>query len=268
MVENRPLFAPALFSVPERLPRHIAIIMDGNGRWAEERGLPRVAGHRAGADAVDRITTTCREMGVAYLTLYAFSEQNWSRPAEEVGALMQLLLEFVQKERPQILGNNIRLNAIGRTERLPLFVRAPLFELMEKSAANTGMVLTLALSYGGREEIVRAARILAERVVRGELGVGEIDSETFASGLFTAGMPDPDLLIRTSGEERVSNFLLWQMAYAELFFSSARWPDFDREQLLRALAHYAARERRFGLTSSQLAAAAGSDPAKVRVRPC
>ncbi len=255
---------------PARLPRHVAIIMDGNGRWAEERGLPRVAGHRAGAETVDRITTACRELGIGYLTLYAFSEQNWARPPEEVGALMQLLLDYVQKERAQILDNNIRLSTIGETDRLPLFVRGPLRELMDKSANNTGMVLTLALSYGGREEIVRAARRLAERALRGELTPGEIDADTFASGLFTAGMPDPDLLIRTSGEERVSNFLLWQVAYTELFFSPVRWPDFDRDHLLRALAHYEARERRFGLTSSQLTAAAAGGPEAVKVsaRPC
>jgi undecaprenyl diphosphate synthase len=258
-------------TLADRLPRHLAIIMDGNGRWAEERGLPRVAGHRAGADAVDRVTTACRELGIGYLTLYAFSEQNWARPPEEVGALMQLLLEYVQKERAQILDNNIRLSAIGEIDRLPLFVRGPLRELMDRSAANTGMVLTLALSYGGREELVRAARHIARRVERGELRADEVDADTVTAGLYTTDLPDPDLLIRTSGEERVSNFLLWQLAYAELHFSPVRWPDFDRAELARALAQYAARERRFGLTSAQVATGTprhGQTAPKETARPC
>ncbi len=245
--------------------------MDGNGRWAEERGLPRVAGHRAGAEAVDRTVTACRELGIGYLTLYAFSEQNWARPPEEVGALMQLLLEYVQKERTQLLDNNIRLNAIGEVDRLPIFVRGPLRELMDRTAANTGMTLTLALSYGGREELVRAARKLAERVERGELHAADVDAESLADGLYTAGLPDPDLLVRTSGEERISNFLLWQLAYAELYFCPVRWPDFDRARLMDALSAFGGRERRFGLTSSQLVGAGSSATALPRAkesRPC
>jgi len=235
-------------------PRHVAIIMDGNGRWAVERGLPRVEGHRAGADAVHRTVKACRELGLSHLTLYAFSEQNWRRPDTEVQALMQLLLEYVRRERAEILDNDIRLNAIGQIDRLPAFVRGPLRELMERSAGNRGMVLTLALSYGGREELVAATRRVAERVARGELAPDDIDEAALAGHLDTHDLPDPDLLIRTSGEERISNFLLWQLAYTELHFTPVAWPEFDRTHLLEALDRFGARERRFGLTSAQLGA--------------
>ncbi|MFZ4735592.1 MAG: isoprenyl transferase [Bradymonadia bacterium] len=243
-------------------PRHLAIIMDGNGRWALERGLPRVEGHRVGADAVHRTVRACRELGLSHLTLYAFSEQNWRRPEEEVQALMRLLLEYVRKERAEILDNDIRLNTIGQVDRLPAFVRGPLRELMERSAGNRGMVLTLALSYGGREELVQAARRVAARVLRGELELDDVDEDTLASGLDTHDLPDPDLLIRTSGEERISNFLLWQLAYTELYFTNVPWPEFDRPHLLAAFEHFAQRERRFGLTSAQVDDTAPEDREK------
>ncbi len=240
------------------LPRHIAIIMDGNGRWACNQGLPRVEGHRAGAKAVHRTVRACREIGIEALTLYAFSEQNWARPEPEVEALMHLLLEYVRTERQEILGNDIRLTAIGDLERLPPFVREPLFALMEESASNQGMVLTLALSYGGREEILRAARALAREAAAGRLDPADIDEAAFAAGLDTAGLPDPDLLIRTSGELRVSNFLLWQIAYAELWFTEDTWPEFDRAHLDLAIECYRQRQRRFGRTGEQVLAAVGA----------
>ena len=233
-------------------PRHVAIIMDGNGRWAQSRGLPRVEGHREGARAVNRTVTACRELGVEYLTLYAFSEQNWARPDDEVGALMQLLYEYVREERSQILDNSIRLTAIGDLERLPDYVRLPLRALTRESAHSTGMTLALALSYGGREELVRATQHVARRVAAGELHPDAICAADLDAGLYTAGWPAPDLLIRTSGELRLSNFLLWQCAYAELFFTPIAWPEFQRHHLEEAFAQYARRQRRFGLTGEQL----------------
>jgi undecaprenyl diphosphate synthase len=231
------------------LPRHVAIIMDGNGRWAESRGLPRVAGHREGSEAVRAVTREARRVGLEALTLYAFSAQNWSRPEEEVGALMQLLAEYLESERGEIMENAIRLNTIGETERLPAFVRKRLEGLMAESRGNRGMVLTLALSYGGREEIVHAAR----RAAAGPKGPGGLDAAALEAGLWTAGLPELDLLVRTSGERRISNFLLWQAAYAELHFSDILWPDFREMELLAAVADYQGRERRFGLTGAQLA---------------
>lgn len=234
------------------LPRHIAIIMDGNGRWAQGRGLPRVAGHEAGAESVREITRACREAGVAALTLYSFSTENWKRPADEVAALMALLGRYLVEERREILDNGIRLNAIGQVDRLPVPVRAALKELMHASRNNTGMVLTLALSYGGRAEIVEAAKALAKKAAAGRIRPDAIDEAAFAAELGTAGLPDPDLLIRTSGEMRISNFLLWQLAYAEIYVTDTAWPDFRRPQLADALAAYAGRERRFGKTSAQV----------------
>ncbi|MFN3198210.1 MAG: isoprenyl transferase [Bradymonadia bacterium] len=233
-------------------PAHIAIIMDGNGRWARQQGMPRIEGHRAGAEAVNRIVRMCREIGIGYLTLYAFSEQNWQRPTSEVNGLMGLLLDYVRGQRREILDNNIRLTTIGETKRLPAFVRLPLYELMRASSKNTGMVLTLALSYGGREEIARAARAVAQQVAAGTLKADEIDEGTLARQLYTADTPDPDLIIRTSGEERLSNFLLWQAAYAELYFSPVPWPEFDRAHLQEALEVFNGRQRRFGLTGEQV----------------
>jgi len=237
---------------PARLPRHVAIIMDGNGRWATARGLDRLEGHRQGADSVRDVTRAARELGLQALTLYAFSTQNWSRPPDEVVGLMQLLHEFVHKERAEILDNQIRLRAVGEIDRLPDFVRAPLLELCEVSRTNGGMILTLALSYGGRESLVDVTRRLCAAVVAGELTPDAIDEETIDRSLWTAGLPPLDLLIRTSGEQRLSNFLLWESAYAELWFTEVRWPDFDRTCLHAALADYAGRERRFGKTSAQL----------------
>jgi undecaprenyl diphosphate synthase len=229
------------------LPRHVAIIMDGNGRWAEARGLPRVAGHREGSEAVRAVTRTARRVGVPALTLYAFSTENWARPDEEVGALMSLLAEFLESELPEMMENGIRLNAIGDLSRLPASVRSRLDAVRAATAGNTGMILTLALSYGGRQEIVQAARRAA--AAKG----AALEAEDLEAALWTAGLPELDLLVRTSGERRISNFLLWQCAYAEMVFSDVLWPDFRDEQLLRTIEDFQGRERRFGLTGAQVA---------------
>jgi undecaprenyl diphosphate synthase len=223
---------------PTKLPRHVAIIMDGNGRWAQRRGLPRVEGHRRGAVAVRDVVRAAREVGLRALTLYAFSSQNWQRPPEEVGTLMQLLRDYVIDERDEIMENGIRLIAIGDVDRLPDFVKEPLEALMRDSAGNRAMTLCLALSYGGRESIVSATRALAELATRGALKPG--------------GLPQLDLLVRTSGEERLSNFLLWEAAYAELYFTDTFWPDFGKNELYQALDSYRHRERRFGQTREQI----------------
>lgn len=245
--------------LPEGL-QHIAIIMDGNGRWAQRQGMDREQGHAAGAKAVNRIVRACRELGLKQLTLYAFSAQNWGRPTFEVDALMHLLLEYVQEERLEILDNHIRLTTIGDIESLPAWVRGPLQALCEESARNEGMTLALALSYGGREEILRAARQLAEAAQRGLLSPEAIEARHLTEALYTASMPDPDLVIRTGGEERLSNFLLWQSAYAELYFSEVAWPDFDRPHLSEAISTYARRQRRYGLTGAQVEADPGLEP--------
>ncbi len=234
------------------LPRHIAIIMDGNGRWAKRRGLPRFEGHRKGADSVRGGTRAARELGVQALTLYAFSSQNWDRPIEEVRMLMALLRDYLVDERAEILDNGIRLTHIGNTERLPDFVREPLFALQEESANNTGMTLCLALSYGGREAIVDATSKLVERVLAGEIRPQDVNALSFAEALCTHSLPPLDLVIRTSGEQRLSNFLLWEVAYAELYFTDTMWPDFKRADLMDAIATYQNRERRFGLTAEQV----------------
>ncbi|HEY0840914.1 MAG TPA: polyprenyl diphosphate synthase [Vulgatibacter sp.] len=234
------------------VPAHVGIIMDGNGRWAELRGLPRLEGHRVGSESVRAITTAARELGVKALTLYAFSAQNWSRPREEVEGLMDLLCEYLLRERPTVMDNGIRFQAIGELELLPEKVREPLDELSAASRSNDGMLLTLALSYGGREELVHAARALAFEVARGGLDPDAIDPDLFASRLQSASLPDLDLCIRTSGELRVSNFLLWQIAYAELVVTELNWPDFREAAFYEALLEYRRRERRFGLTGAQL----------------
>ncbi len=238
-------------------PRHIAIIMDGNGRWAEGRGLSRIAGHEEGAQSVREVTRACREKGVEALTLYSFSTENWKRPADEVAGLMALLARYLGEERREILDNGVRLNAIGQTDRLPTPVRLALKELMHASRNNArpdkpGMVLTLALSYGSRAEIVDAAKALAKQAQTGRLRPEQITEEMFGGALATAGLPDPDLLIRTSGELRLSNFLLWQLAYAEIVVTDTLWPDFRRPQLDAALALFGSRERRFGKTGAQV----------------
>ena len=231
-----------------RTPRHIAIIMDGNGRWAAARGLPRVLGHRSGAEAVRRVVEASCELGVKALTLYAFSWENWDRPAAEIRELMGLLDEFVRGETPTLLANRIRLRAIGRLGQLPADVLGNLRRAIAQTAHFDRMTLTLALSYGGRQEIVDAARRLAERVRAGELAPAQIDEALFAEHLSTAGLPDPDLVIRTSGEQRLSNFLLWQSSYTEIYVTQKLWPDFAKEDLVDAIAEYERRERRFGRT--------------------
>ena len=230
----------------EELPRHIAIIMDGNGRWAKRRGLPRIEGHRKGADSVREVTRAARELGVQALTLYAFSSQNWDRPIEEVRMLMALLRDYLVDERREILDNGIRLTHIGNTERLPDFVREPLFALQEESAKNTGMTLCLALSYGGREAIVDATAKLVERVIAGEIRPQDVNALSFSEALCTHALPPLDLVIRTSGEQRLSGFLMWQSAHSEFYFCEAYWPDFRKVDFLRALRSYTARQRRFG----------------------
>jgi undecaprenyl diphosphate synthase len=240
---------------PARVPRHVAIIMDGNGRWAESQGLPRVRGHEEGAVSVREIVRACRRRGVEALTLYSFSTENWRRPKAEVGALMSLLQRYVLQERQEIMENGVRLRAIGQVDRLPIFVRTPLRALVRESRNNTGMTLNLALSYGGRAEIVDAVQSLAEDVKRGRIKPRDIDEAAISSRLYTAGQPDPDLLIRTSGELRVSNFLLWQIAYAEIYVTAVSWPEFRADQLDEAFAAYSARQRRFGKTGAQLSGA-------------
>ncbi len=240
-------------SKPTSLPRHLGIIMAGNGRWAQRHGKPRLEGHRAGAESVRDITRASRELGLEALTLYAFSSQNWQRPIDEVAGLMQLLREFLIDERSEILDNRIRLEAIGDIERLPATVKSPLDDLRAASAHHEGMTLTLALSYGGRESIARAARSLAFDVAAGKIAPDSIDCDCFGSYMPTSRLPPVDLLVRTSGEQRISDFMLWEIAYAELMFIDVQWPEFRREHLYACLEQYAARERRFGLTSEQLA---------------
>jgi len=236
----------------ENFPEHIAIIMDGNGRWAQQHALGRIAGHRKGSEAVRQVVRSCRKLGIRYLTLFAFSSENWSRPAEEVAALMKLLVQYLRSEEKELLDNGIRLTAIGNTVSLPDRVRKTLQKIMDETSKNRDMTLVLALNYGGRDEILEAARRILTDHDRGRLVSGDLTPEVFASYLYTAGIPDPDLLIRTSGEYRVSNFLLWQTAYTEFFFTDVLWPDFREEHLIEAIQDYQKRERRFGLTSEQL----------------
>ncbi len=247
-----PQYVRSLGLDPGRLPRHVAVIMDGNGRWAVERGLPRIEGHRRGADTVRRTVTECCRLGLGQLTLYCFSAENWKRPPAEVAFLMALLKEFLIGERPLLRDENIRLAVIGRREGIPADVQTEMDRSIAESAGNTGLTLCLAINYGGRTEIVDACRAVAVRVKRGELTVGDIDEADVEAGLYTAGMPDPDLLIRTAGEMRVSNYLLWQISYAELWVTPACWPDFGTDTLHAALKDFAGRDRRFGgLDNSQ-----------------
>jgi len=230
----------------KRLPQHLAVIMDGNGRWAERRHLPRVAGHRAGVKAARIVIETCARLKVPYLTLYAFSLENWRRPQAEVDFLMRLLREYLKREMPAIHKNNIRLLVIGRAAELPEAVRKDLEEGMRLTARNTGMKLAVALNYGGRAELVDAFNAMLDHVRSNGLSAFHADEQTISEHLYTAGLPDPDLLIRTSGEMRVSNFLLWQIAYAEIYVTETLWPDFSRARLLEALLDFQKRERRYG----------------------
>jgi undecaprenyl diphosphate synthase len=234
------------------LPRHIAIIMDGNGRWAQNHSMGRIAGHRRGAESVRKVVEACRRIGISHLTLYAFSSENWSRPEREVSALMTLLERYLKSEVKVMMKNNIRLLAIGDTAALPRKVRAILAETIEKTAGNTVMTLILALNYGSHDEILVAVRKLANEVRQGKIDADAITEERFSEYLYTKGIPDPDLLIRTSGEYRLSNFLMWQMAYTEFYFTDTLWPDFRDEQLIEAILEYQRRERRFGMISDQV----------------
>ncbi len=239
---------------PERLPRHIAIIMDGNGRWARRRLLPRVAGHRAGVDAVRDTVETCARLGIRFLTLYAFSVENWKRPVFEIEALMTFLKEYLRKEIDNLDRNRIRFRTIGRTEELDETVRLELAQAIERTASNSGMTLNVALNYGGRVEMVDAFRHLLAEWRRQNIDPADVSERDIERHLYTAGMPDPDLLIRTSGELRVSNFLLWQIAYSEIYVTETLWPDFRRANLFSAIIEYQKRDRRYGgLTESQLA---------------
>jgi undecaprenyl diphosphate synthase len=235
---------------PRHQPAHIAIIMDGNGRWAAARGLPRLLGHRAGAEAVSRVVEAAREMGLQALTLYAFSWENWDRPREEIDDLMRLLDEFVRREAPRLHAHRIRLRTMGRLDALPASALTNLRRVIEETAGHAGMTLTLALSYGGRQEIVDAARRLAAQAARGTLAPEAIDEARFAAALYCPDLPDPDLIIRTSGEQRLSNFLLWQSSYAEFYVTPTLWPDFGKAELAEAVAEYERRERRFGKTAA------------------
>ncbi len=235
-----------------RLPLHVAVIMDGNGRWARQRGFSRTLGHEKGVSAVRNTVEAAAELGIRYLTLYAFSTENWKRPKYEVDALMRILVNSLQKEMKTLTGNNVRLLAIGDLESLPKKSRNDFRKAIDATRENTGLTLVLALSYSARWELVEGVRKLARKIEAGELTSDRIDAAMFASALETAAMPDPELLIRTSGEYRISNFLLWQIAYSEFYFTPVLWPDFGKEDFHRAILDFQRRERRFGLTSEQL----------------
>jgi len=236
----------AVLDPDKEIPQHIAIIMDGNGRWAKARNLARRDGHRAGAESVEECLKACGDLGIKYLTLYAFSSENWKRPESEVTALMGLLAQFLKEKTPSLMRNNIRLQVIGHLARLPLKNQKQLHDSIAKTAQNDGLTLIVALSYGSREEIVDAAKRLMEETKAGTINPADLNTETFSRYLYTAGTPDPDLLIRTSGEFRVSNFLLWQISYAEIVIAETLWPDFRHDHLVDAIAEYQRRHRRFG----------------------
>lgn len=236
----------------DRLPRHLAIIMDGNGRWAQERMLKRIIGHQRGVETVRTVVQESSALGIRYLTLFAFSSENWLRPKSEVRSLMALLKKYISRETPLLMKQQIRFNVIGDLDELPPDVREAVESTIQKTSSNEGMVLTLALSYGSRKEIVRAVKQIAADIACGKAGASEVDEGFLSRYLYTSAIPDPDLLIRTSGEMRISNFLLWQIAYAELYFTDVNWPDFGKEEFYKALSNYQARERRYGLTSGQL----------------
>lgn len=245
-MENKPIFNT------EKLPKHVAIIMDGNGRWAKQKGMLRIVGHENGTKSVRTTVEACAEIGIKNLTLYAFSTENWNRPKTEVNTLMKLLVKSLKKEIKTLQDNNIRLQAIGKLEELPEKANKELHEVIEKTKQNTHMNLTLALSYGSREEIINAVKSISANVKNNIISIDSIDESIINKHLYTQNLPDVDLLIRTSGEQRISNFLLWQIAYAELYFTDVLWPDFSKEDLYKALKCYEKRERRFGKTSEQL----------------
>jgi undecaprenyl diphosphate synthase len=234
------------------LPKHLAIIMDGNGRWAKQQGFLRAFGHENGTKSVKKTITTCAKLGIEYLTLYAFSTENWNRPKLEVEALMKILINSLKKELVTLQENNIRLNAIGNLEKLPKTAQKELLDVIDKTKNNTRLTLTLALSYGSREELVNAVRIISDKVKNNIISIDTIDDSIINEHLYTQNLPDVDLLIRTSGEHRISNFLLWQIAYAELYFTNVLWPDFKDQDLYEAIISYQKRERRFGKTSEQI----------------
>ena len=233
---------------PNRLPEHVAIIMDGNGRWAKKKLMNRIRGHQKGTDVVREIVRASREIGIPYLTLYAFSEENWKRPQREISALMNILKRFLKSELPEMQENGIKLQAIGRTEKLPEDTKKMLHDIIEKTADNKDMVLTLALSYGGRQEITDSVRKIASRIEKNEITSNDITEELISNCLYTGVIPDPDLLIRTSGEYRISNFLLWQIAYTEIYITPTLWPDFNKDEYLTAIKDFQKRDRRFGAT--------------------
>jgi len=235
-----------------RIPNHIAIIMDGNGRWAKKHGLIRAFGHKSGVKAVQQVVEAAVELGVSYLTLYAFSTENWSRPKMEVNALMELMIDALNKEKATFAKNNISLKTIGQTSSLPKRCQKKLAEVVDATATNDGLTLILALSYGAKEEILQAVKSIAKQVEENKLTSENIDEEVFVKQLYTSDFPEPELMIRTSGEQRISNFLLWQLAYSELYFSPVLWPDFKKEDLFEAIVDYQNRERRFGKTTEQL----------------
>lgn len=243
---------------PQRIPRHVAIIMDGNGRWAKAHNMPRIMGHKAGSESVKDIVKTARELNLEVLTLYAFSTENWKRPSIEVQGLMTLLKTYLRSELQNMLDNKISLRCLGEIDRLPADVQKVLTEVIQETGLQSGdspsLILNLALSYGSRAEIVRAARIMAEKCVSGQFDPQDFSENLFASHLYTGGLPDPDLLIRTGGEARLSNFLLWQLSYAELYITETMWPEFKRDKFIEALRYYQGRERRYGQTSEQLQA--------------
>lgn len=238
--------------VKEKLPIHLAIIMDGNGRWAKMRGEHRIIGHQNGVEAVRQTVEAAGELGISYLTLYAFSTENWNRPKDEVLGLMSLLVEAIENETPTLMKNNVRLQAIGDLASLPVEVRDKLEGTISNTSNNSGLTLVLALSYSSRWEIVNAVKNIASQVKNGDVSLDDIDSDLFSNHLTTKGIPDPEFLIRTSGENRISNFLLWQIAYSELYFTELFWPDFNKEELYKALLNYQNRERRFGKISEQI----------------
>ena len=237
---------------PTRIPRHVAIIMDGNGRWAKQHGQERSFGHENGVDTVRQVTEIASEVGVKFLTLYTFSTENWDRPQDEVDALMNLIVVSIEQQTPDLIKNNVRLTTIGDMSRMPEFASSRLRKCMQDTGHCTGLVLCLALSYSSRWEIVEACRKMAVEAVEGKLNPADIDDEAFAARLATWDMPDPDLLIRTGGDLRVSNYLLWQIAYSELYFTSKYWPDFSKEDFVEAIADFQSRERRYGKTSEQV----------------